>query len=85
MASFRDLIIWQKSMQFVNDCYLLYSNFPNEEMYALTSHTKQSAVSILSNIAEESGRKSDKEFIRFLNISLSSLFDPRIKSKLLTT
>jgi four helix bundle protein len=75
MATFRDLIIWQKSMQFVTDCYLLCSNFPKEEMYALTSQIKRSAISIPSNIAEGYGRRSDKEFIRFLNISISSLFE----------
>lgn len=62
-------------MQFVTDCYLLCSNFPKEEMYALTSQIKRSAISIPSNIAEGYGRRSDKEFIRFLNISISSLFE----------
>ncbi len=49
--------------------------FPQDEIYGLTAQIKRCAVSIPSNIAEGRGRNSDKEFIRFLNISLGSVYE----------
>lgn len=49
--SFRDLTVWQKSMQLTVAIYLLSKDFPREEIYGLTSQTRRSAVSLLSNIA----------------------------------
>jgi len=73
--SYRDLIIWQKSMHLVKEIYLLSKTFPKEELYGLTSQIRRCAISIPSNIAEGRGRGSDKEFIRFLQISLGSLYE----------
>ena len=73
--SYRDLIIWQKSMLLCEQIYILSQNFPKEEVYGLTSQIRRCAISIPSNIAEGKGRNSDKEFIRFLQISLGSLYE----------
>lgn len=75
MATFRDLIIWQKSMIFVTNAYKLTNLFPKEEIYGLTSQIRRSAISIPSNIAEGYGRDSNNDFLRFLNIAISSLFE----------
>jgi four helix bundle protein len=73
--SYRDLIIWQKSMKLTKDIYSIVNNFPKEEIYGLTSQVKRCAISIPSNIAEGRGRSSNKEFVRFLQISLGSLYE----------
>nr|WP_298546890.1 four helix bundle protein [uncultured Aquimarina sp.] len=75
MSTYRDLKIWQKSMVSVNNIYLETTKFPKEEIYGLTSQIRRASVSIPSNIAEGYGRESKKEYIRFLNISISSLFE----------
>ena len=73
--SYRDLIVWQKSMSLAREIYHLTKSFPKEEIYGLTSQIRRCAVSIPSNIAEGKGRGSDKEFVRFLQISLGSLYE----------
>jgi len=55
--------------------YFSTNNFPKEEIFGLTSQIRRSSVSIPSNIAEGFGRETDKDFLRFLNISLGSLFE----------
>ena len=62
-------------MTFVTAVYNEVKDFPSEELYALTSQIKRSTVSIPSNIAEGYGREGKKDYVRFLNISLSSLFE----------
>ncbi|KUG11655.1 four helix bundle protein [Elizabethkingia miricola] len=73
IKSHKDLKVWQESMDLVTDIYELVQNFPAEEKYNITSQIKRSAVSIPSNIAEGAGRKSNLEFIQFLNIASGSL------------
>ena len=73
--SYRDLIVWQKSMLLVKEIYLQTKNFPKEELYGLTSQIRRCAISVPSNIAEGKGRNTDKEFIRFLQISLGSVYE----------
>ncbi|WP_316633600.1 four helix bundle protein [uncultured Flavobacterium sp.] len=75
MSDFRKLLIWQKSISLVTKIYFLTNNFPKEEIFGLTSQIRRSSISIPSNIAEGSGRESDKDFLRFLNISVGSLFE----------
>ena len=57
MSTFRDLLIWQKSMTIVTEIYQLTSLFPKEENFGLTSQIRRSAISIPSNIAEGYGRE----------------------------
>ena len=73
IKSYKDLIAWQKAMLLVKNIYEIAKTFPKEEIYALTSQIKRSAVSIPSNISEGSSKRSINEFIRFLNISYGSL------------
>ena len=75
MSTFRDLKIWQKSMNLVVKIYNETENFPNIEKFGLISQLRKSAISIPSNIAEGYGRNSKAEFSRFLNISMGSLFE----------
>jgi four helix bundle protein len=73
MASHIELDVWKLSMDLVVEVYSITNNFPKEEVYGLTQQIRRSAVSIPSNIAEGAARESDKEYIRFLYISLGSL------------
>lgn len=60
-TSYKNLIIWQKSIELVKKVYQFTQTFPKEEIYELTSQIRRCAVSIPSNIAEEHTRKSKKE------------------------
>jgi four helix bundle protein len=73
ILSYRDLNVWQNGMDLVEDVYKITANFPKEEKYGLTSQLSRCSVSIPSNIAEGFMRKSTKEYIQFLYISLGSL------------
>ena len=75
MSTFRSLLIWQKSMTLVTEIYQLTNLFPKEEIYGLTSQIRRSSISIPSNIAEGYGRDGNNDYLRFLNISISSLFE----------
>jgi len=75
IKTFKDLIVWQKSMAVVKDIYLLSIDFPGEEKYVLTPQIRRSAISIPSNIAEGYGRNSKKDYIRFLQIAKGSMYE----------
>lgn len=75
MTHYRKLIIWQKSMDLVTLIYTTTRIFPKEELFGLTSQIRKSAISIPSNIAEGSGRDGKKDYLKFLNIAISSLFE----------
>ncbi|MDX9881506.1 MAG: four helix bundle protein [Prolixibacteraceae bacterium] len=75
MHNYHELKIWQESRKLVKDVYSLTSVFPKEEMYGLTSQIRRAAVSVPSNIAEGTGRNGDKEFSRFLDYAIGSLFE----------
>ena len=70
--SYKDLIVWQKSMDLVVAVYELTDELPKTETYGLASQMKRAAVSIPSNIAEGRRRGSRKEYKRFLTIAFSS-------------
>ena len=72
MNNYKELKVWQKSMDLVEKAYGLTSTFPMEEKYGLTSQIQRSATSIASNIAEGAGRNSNKEFRNFLGIANGS-------------
>jgi len=72
MATHENLDIWKLSITFVTKIYKSTKDFPNEEKYGLVSQMRRSAISIPSNIAEGAARKSDKEYLQFLYISLGS-------------
>lgn len=75
MHNFKDLKVWQKSIDLTSEIYEVLSGFPSDEKFGLISQIKRASVSIPSNIAEGAGRSSGKEFKHFLSISLGSSFE----------
>lgn len=73
VASFKELRIWQESIQLTKAIYLLVDQLPDKERYGLRSQVTRAAVSVPSNIAEGSRRRGSKELMHFLSISLGSL------------
>jgi four helix bundle protein len=73
--NFRELKIWKESMILVKKVYLITSELPMDEKFGLVSQINRCAVSIPSNIAEGSGRTTEKEFLHFLNIAISSSYE----------
>ena len=72
VKSYKELIVWQKSMELVKKIYLLTDNFPKDELYGLSSQMQRASVAIPSNIAEGYLRKHRKEFVQFLSIASGS-------------
>jgi four helix bundle protein len=75
ISSYKDLIVWQKSITLVTDIYLLTKSFPSEEKYGIVSQMNRAAVSVPSNIAEGWGRESSKSYLQFLKVSRGSLME----------
>jgi four helix bundle protein len=75
--SFEDLKVWQRSMDLVDAAYELTESWPRREMFGLTNQLRRASVSVASNIAEGQGRKSRKDFLRFLDIAYGSLMEAR--------
>lgn len=75
MHNFKELKVWQESMGFAKVIFVITQPFPNEEKFGLVTQMRRCAVSIPSNIAEGSGRSSDKEFSHFLDIALGSSYE----------
>ncbi|PLX15444.1 MAG: four helix bundle protein [Candidatus Muiribacterium halophilum] len=75
MTNYKDLDVWNKSITLVEKVYVITKIFPEEEKFALTNQVRRSVISIPSNIAEGWGRKSTKDYIRFLHIALGSLYE----------
>jgi len=73
--NFKELQVWQKAMDLAVFTYQLTGYFPKEEKYGLISQIQRCAVSIPSNLAEGSGRVSDKEFQHFISIAMGSSFE----------
>ncbi len=70
--SFKDLTVWQRSIELANEIYIMTRAFPQAETYALVSQLRRAAVSIPSNIAEGSKRGTHKDFVQFLRIAIGS-------------
>ncbi len=73
MNNFKDLKVWEKSIELVTLVYQNIAELPQDEKYGLTSQMKRCANSIPSNIAEGAGRTSKKEFKYFLSVAKGSL------------
>lgn len=73
--NFKNLNIWKLSIELANDVYILTDNFPKSEEFGLKSQLRRCSVSVASNIAEGSSRSSNKDFNRFLEIRLGSLYE----------
>ena len=66
--SYRELKVWQLGMQLAKEIYLLTRQFPNHELYGLTSQVRRASVSIPANIAEGHAREYTKEYLRYISI-----------------
>lgn len=75
MHKFKELTAWQKSRTLVKDIYDLTKSFPKGEIYGLTSQIRRSVVSIPTNIAEGAGRRTNPQFLNFLDIALGSAIE----------
>lgn len=75
MTKFKELEVWQRAIDFNMKLIELMKELPKSELYSLQDQCKRASVSISSNIAEGSGRGSDKDFSRFLKIALSSAYE----------
>lgn len=72
LKSYKELIVWQKSIKLVRVVYGITKLFPKEELYCLTMQIRRAVISIPSNIAEGALRKNIKEYLQFLRIAFSS-------------
>lgn len=72
MANFKELLVWQKSINFVTEIYELTNDFPKNEMYGLISQIRRASISIPSNIAEGNSRRSVADYLQFLKIARGS-------------
>lgn len=72
---YKDLIVWQKSIDLVKEVYVLTSKLPTRENYVLADQMRRAAISIPSNIAEGSGRSTRSEYKRFIEIARGSLYE----------
>jgi four helix bundle protein len=73
MQRFTDLKVWQRGHALALDVYRATGSFPREERYGITSQLRRAAVSVPTNIAEGSKRRSNADYARFLNTAESSL------------
>ncbi len=75
IKSYKDLIVWKKSIVLVKETYKITSSFPKSESYSLVDQMRRAAVSIPSNIAEGYGRKTRKDYGQFCSIAYGSLLE----------
>ena len=73
VRNYRELLVWQRAMDLVEEVYKAFKKFPREEIYGLRSQIREAAVSIPSNIAEGQGRRTTPDFLRHLSIAYGSL------------
>lgn len=73
MKTHRDLKVWKESIQLVSELYRVTNHFPGQEKWGLINQIRKASVSVPSNIAEGAARHSEKDFLRFLHISMGSL------------
>lgn len=73
MHNYKELKVWQKAMDLVENIYVATATFPETEKYGLTNQIRRSAVSVPSNIAEGAGRNGNREFNQFIGIAAGSI------------
>ncbi len=73
--NFRELQIWQESVENATITYTITKKFPKEELFGIVSQMRRASVSIASNIAEGSGRGTDAQFSHFLDLAIGSSFE----------
>ena len=75
MRNFKELRIWQTGIDIAVKTFQLADTFPKEDKFGICQQMTRAGVSIPSNIAEGSSRKSEKDYARFIEISLGSNFE----------
>ena len=75
IKSYKELIVWQKSIELVGEIYKITRLLPKSEIFVLISQMQRAAVAIASNIAEGFGRKHPREFAHFLSIAFGSALE----------
>ena len=75
MGNFNQLLVWQKSIDFVADIYRQTRTFPKDELYGLRLQLRRAAVSISSNLAEGQGRHGTSDYRRFVLVARGSAFE----------
>jgi four helix bundle protein len=84
MFGFEKLDVWQKAIELSHHVYAMTRTFPTDERFGLTSQMRRAAVSVASNIAEGSGRGSNPDFGRFVEIAYGSLMELITQAKIAT-
>ncbi len=82
MFNFEKLDCWQRGIDFADLIYRVTRTFPREEQFGLTSQMRRAAVSISSNLAEGTSRRSPTDFARFTEIAVGSLFEVVTQSEI---
>lgn len=72
LQSYKNLEVWRKSIDLVDEIYIITKSFPKTEVYALASQMQRAAVAIPSNIAEGYSRNHRREYVQFLGVAYSS-------------
>jgi four helix bundle protein len=75
MQTYRDLIVWRKAIDLVEEMYRATKTWPREEIYGLSSQVRRAIVSVPAKIAEGQGLGSSRDFLRFLAIANGSLIE----------
>ncbi len=75
MHNYRELKVWNKSVELATEVYKETQSFPQEEKYGLISQIRRAVVSVSSNIAEGAGRSTTPQFIQFLTIAYGSCYE----------
>lgn len=73
--NYNDLDVWKECRKLVSTIYLVSKKFPKDEIYGLTNQIRRASISIISNIAEGTGRNTTKDALQFFYISRGSLFE----------
>jgi four helix bundle protein len=76
-TDFRDLVLWQKAMALAFTAYRATRSLPRDEAFGLTSQIRRAAVSVPSNVAEGSARRTTRDYLAFLHVSRGSLAELR--------
>ncbi|MCC6937321.1 MAG: four helix bundle protein [Flavobacteriales bacterium] len=80
MKDFKKLLMWQNAMQITDGIFDLYEDLPDQKVAELKGQSTRAAISIASNIAEGSSRRSEKEKYRYMEIALGSAFELETQS-----
>ena len=73
VRDYRDLIAWQKSVDFIEEIYRLTRSFPKEEQFGMVTQMRRAAVSVSANIAEGSSRATSRDYLNFISQARGSL------------